>query len=142
VAARKPNRKTSFVPRIVFRAVKFGPAVIPVCAAAGVASLEMACVAEQAFYCNNIEEAEGGTFAINQSPNGCPPDASLDAQTRKDAAHDARSDANDGGELDATDGSLLDAPLDALDGRPDSPFDAADGGITDGPFDAADGHGG
>jgi hypothetical protein len=126
VETRKRSRKTSFVPRIVFRATALGPAVVPVCVAAGVASLEVACVAEQGFACNEIEDVEGGTFVLNRE-FFCPPDASPDAHGRRDAAHDAGSDAKDRGDVDARDGNLLDAP---------------DGRDSDSPSDAPDGHGG
>jgi hypothetical protein len=117
VETQKRSRKTSFVPRIIFRATALGPAVVPVCVAAGVASLEVACVADQGFYCNEIEDVEGGTFVFYRF--ACPsPDA---------RGHDAGSDAKDRGDVDARDGNLLDAP---------------DGRRTDSPSDAPDGHGG
>jgi hypothetical protein len=43
------RKKTSFVPRIVFRAAVVGAGVVPTCVTAALGSLEMACVAIQAF---------------------------------------------------------------------------------------------
>jgi hypothetical protein len=146
LGARRPLKKTAFVPRAVFRVAVTGSSVIPVCVAAGLSSLGIACVAESAFYCNDIE-LEGGDFVLKRD---CVRDASTDERFFQDvAAFDAGFDATDSegglfdameGGVDAHEGGLSDGPFDAPDGSPsDGPVDARDGGLPEGSSDAPDG---
>jgi hypothetical protein len=111
--ARKTPRKTSFVPRILFRSAVTGAGVIPVCVTAAMASLNPGCgdglsfgVAEQCF-------TDGA-----QPSCGEVPDARADGKAKHDASgHPDALGVADVGFQDAPGDVAIDVvPLDVMTG--------------------------